>query len=584
MPRRLATCPGGEEIAGLARTAWLAIRSTAEARSLLSIDAVGKRFEEREWSGLDDVAAETLRDGGTEDAMRALAHVARARALDGHADDAARLAHVVLRAVDPDAADEGEDDGSYHRLQTRVWSRWCLHVLVREAPDGLALDALSEADRAAIAIPDAPMDLPPPADLEALEAQIDERLPLDDGIAFADALWASVRAIDRCEKDGLTGAVMRACRAVLSRYEKAVRAVSEEGEAALAPLQRTLRHALLRAWQAAPDDDPEYRETREWMLAERSGAVRIIDFDPEAMTERARKALLAALEEKHERARTTMRYAFAMLHFGKGLIDEERYVSLARDLGATQTLVEVLLEVGRSGEAAEAALEAVRGEGGPGHLEALDIAKMLDAAGETDAAIAIMQVVTKDSLESSCDHWLAQRLSDLDRDEEALAVLERRFHKRTGLSTYGELREHAPEKAWPALREKIMQRLAQRRLHRVIIDIALEEKDADLLEAHAEGLDDGQREYLASRLDVHQDVFEPKFVEKLVASLARGSQGSVVFRHPSVPPPARVRHAKYGVGDVVSHEGEGEERKLTIEFKTFGTKTILERFVKPVTD
>ena len=41
---------------------------------------------------------------------------------------------------------------------------------------------------------------------------------------------------------------------------------------------------------------------------------------------------------------------------------------------------------------------------------------------------------------------------------------------------------------------------------------------------------------------------------------------------------------KYGVGDVVSHEGEGEERKLTIEFKTFGTKTILERFVKPVTD
>ena len=138
--------------------------------------------------------------------------------------------------------------------------------------------------------------------------------------------------------------------------------------------------------------------------------------------------------------------------------------------------------------------------------------------------------------------------------------------------------------AWPALREKIMERLAQRRLHRVIIDIALEERDGELLEAHAKGLDDGQREYLAGRLDVHQDLFEPAFVAKLIASLAVSSNGQVVFRHASVPPPARVRHAKYGVGDVVSHEGEGEERKLTIEFKTFGTKTILERFVKPVTD
>mgnify|MGYP003111494737 FL=1 len=551
---------------------------------MLSIDAVERRFAERDWNDLEDVATATLREAGTEEGLRALARVARARAVEGHPEDAARLAHAVLCAVDPEAADEGEDEGSYQRLQTRTWARWCLRVLVREAPDGLAIDALPESDRESVAPPEAPLDVPPPSDLDALEAQIDARLPIDDGIAFADALWASVRAIERCEKDGLGAAVMRASRVVLGRYEKAIRTVSDEGEQALTPLQRTLRRALLRAWQSAPDDDKEYRETREWMLAERSGAVRIIDFDPDAMTLRAREALLAALEEKHERARTTMRYAFAMLHFGKGLIDEERYVSLARDLGATTTLVDVLLETGRGGEAAEAALDAVRGEAGPGHLEALAIAKQLDEAGETDAAIELMQVVTKDSLESSCDHWLAQRLSDLGRDDEALAVLERRFHKRTGLSTYAELREHAPEKAWPALREKIMERLAQRRLHRVIIDIALEERDGELLEAHAKGLDDGQREYLAGRLDVHQDLFEPAFVAKLIASLAVSSNGQVVFRHASVPPPARVRHAKYGVGDVVSHEGEGEERKLTIEFKTFGTKTILERFVKPVTD
>ncbi|MEQ8892043.1 MAG: hypothetical protein RID93_30645, partial [Sandaracinaceae bacterium] len=192
---------------------------------MLSIDAVERRFAERDWNDLEDVATATLREAGTEEGLRALARVARARAVEGHPEDAARLAHAVLCAVDPEAADEGEDEGSYQRLQTRTWARWSLQVLVREAPDGLAIDALPESDRESVAPPEAPLDVPPPSDLDALEAQIDARLPIDDGIAFADALWASVRAIERCEKDGLGAAVMRASRGVLGRYEKAIRTV-----------------------------------------------------------------------------------------------------------------------------------------------------------------------------------------------------------------------------------------------------------------------------------------------------------------------------------------------------------------------
>jgi len=40
----------------------------------------------------------------------------------------------------------------------------------------------------------------------------------------------------------------------------------------------------------------------------------------------------------------------------------------------------------------------------------------------------------------------------------------------------------------------------------------------------------------------------------------------------------RVRHPKYGVGTILSVQGEGEERRLTVSFPDYGTKKLVERF------
>ncbi len=41
---------------------------------------------------------------------------------------------------------------------------------------------------------------------------------------------------------------------------------------------------------------------------------------------------------------------------------------------------------------------------------------------------------------------------------------------------------------------------------------------------------------------------------------------------------ARVRHSKYGVGTIIDIEGEGEDRKLTVSFRDYGPKKLIERY------
>jgi DNA helicase-2/ATP-dependent DNA helicase PcrA len=41
---------------------------------------------------------------------------------------------------------------------------------------------------------------------------------------------------------------------------------------------------------------------------------------------------------------------------------------------------------------------------------------------------------------------------------------------------------------------------------------------------------------------------------------------------------ARVRHSKYGVGTIIDIEGEGEDRKLTVSFRDYGAKKLVERY------
>jgi hypothetical protein len=58
------------------------------------------------------------------------------------------------------------------------------------------------------------------------------------------------------------------------------------------------------------------------------------------------------------------------------------------------------------------------------------------------------------------------------------------------------------------------------------------------------------------------------------------------FKRPPAPPPAaaakRFAHPKFGDGELVSQDGEGEDAKLTIKFAA-GTKTLLARFVSELT-
>jgi len=41
---------------------------------------------------------------------------------------------------------------------------------------------------------------------------------------------------------------------------------------------------------------------------------------------------------------------------------------------------------------------------------------------------------------------------------------------------------------------------------------------------------------------------------------------------------ARVRHSKYGVGTIIEIEGEGDDRKLTVSFRDYGAKKLIERY------
>jgi DNA helicase-2/ATP-dependent DNA helicase PcrA len=43
---------------------------------------------------------------------------------------------------------------------------------------------------------------------------------------------------------------------------------------------------------------------------------------------------------------------------------------------------------------------------------------------------------------------------------------------------------------------------------------------------------------------------------------------------------ARVRHPKYGEGQVVRREGDGEDAKLTVSFYQHGVKKLVEKFAK----
>lgn len=65
-----------------------------------------------------------------------------------------------------------------------------------------------------------------------------------------------------------------------------------------------------------------------------------------------------------------------------------------------------------------------------------------------------------------------------------------------------------------------------------------------------------------------------------VSDVQRYSQGSAGSAQPGIRPGAIVQHDRFGVGEVQSAEGVGENAKATIKFQNAGVKTLLLKFAK----
>jgi DNA helicase II / ATP-dependent DNA helicase PcrA len=45
-------------------------------------------------------------------------------------------------------------------------------------------------------------------------------------------------------------------------------------------------------------------------------------------------------------------------------------------------------------------------------------------------------------------------------------------------------------------------------------------------------------------------------------------------------PGQKVRHPKYGEGTVYKREGDGDEAKITVQFRSFGLKKLVEKYAQ----
>ena len=88
-------------------------------------------------------------------------------------------------------------------------------------------------------------------------------------------------------------------------------------------------------------------------------------------------------------------------------------------------------------------------------------------------------------------------------------------------------------------------------------------------EAYVLGLDESIVARLEDFLDLQLKALAPKAFVGVAPPAA-----------PAAAEPKRVVHAKFGEGVIVAEEGDGEQRKLTIDFEDSGRRTLLARFVE----
>ena len=508
-------------------------------------------------------------------AFDALARQAEARAAEGKAEDASRLALLLLHEEGP-IADKAEDPEDAAGLAERAkLARWRMLALMRGLGAGkAALKSLRAADRKAIQNPSLPLDpdelaKSEPSTIAAMVAGIDAQ----NTLSLLDGLWSLLRGAEALEAAGDGIAALVAARSGLELIEHA-RIQSDAVSDIVADFNQRLGAIFAHALGALGADDAAYKEALDWLLKSKSGQPRLSDFPAAALEDRDREVVLTRLQKKASKSAGFRR---ALISVGEKLLSRDDYLALCQELEHPRGVVTTLLAQGKVEQAAVEATKAIEADDAEWSL-----AKLFEEQGRTDLAIDMLTKAAEDTVNSDLELWLADRLEARGDATEAVAVFRRRFEKRPALPQFQALRDRVKKKAWPALREELITELRDRRLHRPLLDIASDEEDVDLLLSVAPELDDDQAVYAEQSLRSWAAASDAPKVAALLEQLEKrndkSDQGPITVTA-AEPVPEVVSHKKFGRGKVVGWSGEGEQRKLEIEFESVGRKVLLGRFV-----
>jgi len=552
-------------------------------------DQVTERLTQSGWSdtGLKALASELFPADADLD-VATLAHLAwaaRERAEEGRDKEAARLCAAVLVAVPaPGEVTEDDTEEEARRRDTARWVRWRLVAMLRRLPTTKKLLlGLSPEDRKAIQQPDLPWSIDEVVAQAEDGAAVGESIAgvsRQDPMALAEALWAAAQATHRLDGEKNPVAVANVARAALELVETA-RVSSEALQGVVEEHRQAIGHDLVRALGRMGDDSSERKELLDWLMRSKAGdpRVRHVGASLTELKDRDQAEILARMRKKATKSNSFRR---ALVELGAGLLEPDEYLALCRELHHPAGIVSVLIDRGELEEAAEEATKAITEDD-----QHWPIAQRFHELGRTDLAIDILRRAAETTVNSELELWLAEQLEALDHEDEALAVYRRRFVKRPALPQFQALRERVTGKAWKRLRGELIDELTVRRLHRPLLDIAFDEEDTDLLLAIAPELDEDQAEHAESVLRSWHESFDgptPK-VDAVLAKLEKRR----ARREPTAPEvvaatpiPKKVRHKKFGEGDVVGWSGEGDQLKLEIEFSDVGKKVLLARFVEVI--
>ncbi|HHH27453.1 MAG TPA: hypothetical protein ENK57_03760 [Polyangiaceae bacterium] len=512
-----------------------------------------------------------------------LASAARERA-EGHGKDAARLCAAVLNHVapPPQPSEDTEDDAV--RNDTVRWVRWRLVVMLRRLPTSKKLLlGLSADDRKAVQNPELPFTVDEIVEQAPDAAAVAERIggiSRQDPLELVEALSVVAQATSEMDPAKQGVAVANVARAALELVETA-RVSSEALQAIVEEHRQAIGRSLVGALSAMGDDSKERKELLDWLMRSKAGdpRVRHVGASLSELTTRDKEEILARMRKKATKSNSFRR---ALVELGAGLLPADEYLALCRELNHPAGIVSVLLDRGELDAAAAEAAKAIEEDD-----QQWEIAKRFHELGRTDLAIDVLRPAAETTVNSELELWLVEQLEARGDEEEALAVYRRRFVKRPALPQFQALRERVKGKAWTRLRSELITELTARRLHRPLLDIAFDEEDTDLLLSIAPELDEDQAEHAEHVLRSWHESFDGP-TPKVDAVLARLEKRRAK-REPTAPEvvaaapiPEKVKHKKFGEGQVVGWSGEGDQLKLEIEFADVGKKTLLARFVEAI--